>query len=109
MGGYALMQSIMFIKSTEDGPIDRIVNLDLLSTAHDAGSEEGHEGEIGTVLLLQGARVNMGMKFSDFLSQVEKLIADNYRVAHESSAAWHKKRMEDTEAIMRSVMHEHVK
>lgn len=98
------MQSIMFLKPPGGGPVDRLINLDLLASASDISSVEGREGETGTILIMQGATITMGMPFPEFLKQVEYLIAENYRISNETSAAWHNKRMADTGEMMKSVM-----
>jgi hypothetical protein len=97
------MQSIMFLKSTEDGPVDRLINLDRLATAAldpDTG---------GTIVIVSGAQIKIGIKFKDFLAQVEKLIAENYRISNKSYAVWHNKRQQDAEKTMRSVLSDLVK
>lgn len=95
-----MMQSIMFLKPSDDKPIDRLVNLDHLASAYRA--DDG-----STVLIVLGAQITMGMKFEDFLEKVQALIAENYRISNESAAAWHNKRMKDTEEVLKEVMRNH--
>jgi hypothetical protein len=92
-----MMQSILFLRPDKDSPIDRMINLDLLATAY--REEDGSTG-----LIVAGAQINMGMKFEDFLIEVEKLIAENHRISVESAAAWQHKRNKDLEAVIKSVM-----
>jgi hypothetical protein len=94
-----MMQSMLFLRSTDDGPIDRIINIDLLSTA------APHADNPEWTRLQSGlSDITLHMPFAQFLKQVEHLIAENYRVGTETSARWHKKRMEDSEEMMKSVM-----
>ena len=91
------MQNILFLKSKDEGPVDRIINLDLLATAF-----PNPKGE-GTVLIVQGAEITMGMAFDKFLGFVQHHISENYRISNEASAFWHKKRMDDTAEILKAV------
>jgi len=96
------MQSLLFLRATDDGPIDRIINLELMSMA-----AVDPDNKTGTVVHVGQSIINMGMSFERFREHVERLVAENYRISIESSAQWHKKRMDDIEQIMRSAMGGH--
>lgn len=92
------MQSLMFLKSTDDGPIDRIINIDLISTAY-----PNPDGE-GTIVIVGNASISMGMPFAEFVKKIEFLIAENYRIGTESSLKWHEKRMADAEKTLKNTL-----
>ena len=93
------MQSIMFLRATEDGPVERLINLDQLSTA--SPSSENPEW---TRAICGLSDTTIHMPFAEFVKQVEHLIAENYRISTETSAQWHAKRMADSEKMMKEVL-----
>ena len=95
--------NLFFLSSKEDGPTDRIFNLDLLAMA--APSPENPEW---TFVVCGIANITIHIPFADFLSKMENHIADKYRVEMENSAKWHNKRVVDSEQTMRSVMAEFI-
>lgn len=94
------MQSLLFLKPADDAEIDRVINIDLMSTAY--ANPEG-----GTIAICGNAEIRMSLPFPEFVKKVEFLIAENYRTAHESSIKWHQKRMDDLESVMKDVMKDH--
>ena len=95
------MQSILFLRPSEDKEPDRIINIDLLSSAsiHPENPE-------WTRAFVGNCEITMHMTFAQFTEKVQALIAENYRVSNESYVMWHNKRMADQEEMMKSVLGE---
>ena len=98
------MQSLLLLKSSDEGPVDRLINIGLLSMASPHPENPEH-----TRCCCGVFDITIQMPFVKFLEQVQYLIAENYRVGTENSIQWHKKRMTDTENMMKSVMQDHHK
>ena len=96
------MQSLLILKPRDDADPDRIINIDLMSTA--CVSSTNSEW---TQVICGYADITLHIPFSEFLKQVQHLIAENYRVSAETSVQWHKKRMADMEAAMKAAINEH--
>lgn len=92
------MQSILFLRLTDDGPIDRLINIDLLSTAG-PNKETG-----GTIAVVGNTEIRMGLPFDKFTELVQKLIGDNYKASLERSVYWEEKRKKDSEDMLNRVM-----
>jgi hypothetical protein len=97
------MQSILFLRETDDGEINRLINIDLLSAA-----SPSPENLDWTLVICGFATITIHMPFSKFLEHVQTLIAENYRVSSESSIQWHKKRIADTEESLNAVLGAHL-
>ena len=93
------MQTILMLRDTDDGDVKRIINIDLLAAA--SVSPENPEWTVASCGVFH---ITIHMPFPKFVQQVEDLIAENYRVAHETNIQWHKKRMSDQEAMMKEIM-----
>jgi hypothetical protein len=95
------MQSILFLRDVDDGEVTRLINIDLIVTAAPHQDNPKH-----TRLLSAGADITLHMPFPRFLEQVEHLIKENYRVSHEASVSWYKKRMDDTANMVLAMVEE---
>jgi hypothetical protein len=94
-----MMQSLLFLNSPESGEIDRIINIDLLSTAcvHNENPE-------WTRLICGFSDITIHIKLADFVEKVKELVAANYKVSLQNSAYWHEKRMQDMQTVMGKVL-----
>ena len=95
------MQTLLMLRPTDDEPINRIINIELMSTANVDPNDENR-----TVVYCAGVEIKLGIPFEKFLKSVEHLVAENYRIGNETSIAWHKKRISDQEEMMKTVMKE---
>jgi hypothetical protein len=94
-----MMQSLLLLRNPETNEVDRIINIDLMSTAY-VHSENAE----WTRVICGLADITIHMKFSDFLKSVETLVAQNYKSSLESAAFWHEKRLKDQGTMMEDVL-----
>jgi hypothetical protein len=69
------MQSLLFLRPSDDAPISRIINIDRM----DHASADPNNPEC-TLVNVGLTAVTLQMPFSKFLENVEDLLKDNYRI-----------------------------
>lgn len=94
------MQSLLFLKPADDKPVDRIVNIDLLATAHPNPTEP----EKWTDVIVGMANVTIHMPFADFIAKVQELIAQNYKHSVDASLYWQQKRTDDMRDVLSAAL-----
>lgn len=96
-----MAQNFLFLKPSENEPIDRIINLDLMSSAFKNPDPNAKEK---TIVWVGTGEIKMGMPFDEFLIHVQRLIAENYKLGHDYSLARENERMVALGKVMSDVM-----